>query len=149
MSRDFNDTYWAEVGNMSSIELRFTEFNWVLDVESYNMHATLRNGCLIYMCNQYKVQGKRVFNGKKKLRLMQGIKITPKLDDKIEPFMVYATNSYGLNRSNLTNTRQSCRFDVVEVSDGNGGSIYRLVLAILSVERKGIHFITSYIFTKN
>jgi hypothetical protein len=136
-NRDYDDMYWAEVGNMSSLTLRFNG-NWEIDVESHSMHAILKNGNLIFMCNQYKDEGSRIFSGKMNIRLIQGIKITPKLDDKIEPFMVYATNGYGLNRSNVLHSKLSPRFDVVEVSDGNGGSIYRLVLAILAVEKKGI-----------
>ncbi len=85
-----------------------------------------------------KSRGRRVYvKGGKHIRILQGIKLSPKIDNKIEPFVVNETNGYWLNKSNLTNSGQSCRFDVAEVSDGDGGSIYGLVLAIFGVERKG------------
>ena len=137
--RDFEDMYWAEVGNMLSWKLTFNGQNWIFNNNSdnSNMHAILRDGRILHMLNDYKDNGVRIFSGKKNIRFIQGVKITPKVEDNIKPFMVYATNSYGVNRSNVTNTRQTCRFDVVEVDCGDNESVYRIVLAIMIVEYRG------------
>jgi hypothetical protein len=139
--------YWAEVGNMLSWKLFFTGQNWVFmhHADNNNMHAILRDGRILHMFDNYKVNGEKIFKGKRNIRFIQGVKITPKEEDNILPFMVYATNNYGVNRSNVTNTRQSCRFDVVEVDCGNDESVYRIVLAIIIAEYKGKLCIYMYI----
>jgi hypothetical protein len=141
-SRDFPEMYWAEVGNMLSWKLTFTGHNWIFlnNSDNHNMHAILRNGRILKMLDNYKDEGFRIFTGRRNIRFIQGVKITPKLEDKIEPFMVYATNTYGVNRSNVTNTHPTCRYDVVEVDCGNDESVYRIVLAIIIVEYKGKHY---------
>jgi hypothetical protein len=133
---------------MLSWTLQFTGQNWMFQTNSdnYNMHAILREGRILHILNNYKNDGIRIFSGKKNIRFIQGVKITPTLEDNIKPFMVYATNSYGINRSNANNTRPTCRFDVVEVDCGNGESVYRIVLAIILVEYKGTNIYIKHVY---
>lgn len=122
---------------MVSWKLIYYNHLWEVDFECYNMHAILQKGGLQNVLNDYKHDKEYIFNGKKEIHFLQGVKITPKKEDKIEPFYLYATNCYGLNKSNSTDARQTSRFDIVEVHDANNDSSYRLVLAILSVRIKG------------
>ena len=123
---------------MLSWKINYYDHKWLVHFECSSMHNLLRNGRLQKLLNDYKRNGDYIFNGKKEIHFLQGVKITPKIEDSIEPFMIYATNSYGLNKSNSTDQRQAARFDVVEVHDENNISTYRLVLAILSVRIRGL-----------
>jgi hypothetical protein len=133
--------YWSEVGNMLSWKIHYYDHKWLVHFESSSIHALLKNGRLQKLLNDYKRNNEYIFNGKKEIHFLQGVKMTPKIEDRIEPFMIYATNSYGLNKSNSTDHRQASRFDVVEVHDENNMSTYRLVLAILSVRIRGSYFL--------
>ena len=88
--------------------------------------------------NFYGKDGYPAFSGRRAVKLVQGVSLTPPTRDDIEPFMVYATNSYGKNQSQ--SHQGSSRFDVVEIM-GTNGLPNRFVLAIFEVEGLGIHFL--------
>ena len=126
---------WAfsTVLNKKSYALTFGHRNWTvlqfagkLDF----MHAQLRkNNVLALLCNEYGNEGIEGFLGNTPLRLVQGINIKPTTASGIAPFAVYATNNYGMNTNRTT--KNTSRFDIIEVDVGEEQSMYRLVLAIL------------------
>ena len=93
-------TEWtfSAVANMKSYDLTFGFRNWTVDFDGPFMHILLRKAnFLANICNENGRNGIEGFLGRTRLRLVQGITIKPSASDNIAPFMVYATNTYGVN----------------------------------------------------
>ena len=103
-------TEWtfSPVANMKSYDLTFGFRNWTVDFDGICMHSLLRkNNFLANICNENGRNGLEGFLGRTRLRLVQGITIKPPIESCIAPFMVYATNTYGVNRSTTTANKSS------------------------------------------
>ena len=123
---------------MKAHQLSFNELNWTGDFDRSCVHFSIHSQ-FSSILNFFGSSGIRAFTGRRAVKLVQGVTITPPTEHDIAPFMVYATNCYGKNQS-LSHTGLS-RFDVVEVMDTNGLPSYRNVLAIFEVEGIGCAFI--------
>jgi hypothetical protein len=123
---------------MKAHELTFQKRNWTGEFDRSCVHFAIHSQFSTIL-NHFGQSGYPAFTGRRAVRLVQGVTITPPTRYDIAPFMVYATNHYGRNQS-LSHTG-SARFDVVEVMDTSGLPTYRLVLAIFEVEGLGCHYI--------
>ena len=129
--------YWAEVGNMKSWQLRFDKDSglWDEKVHIHHGHAYLQGNNLFQYFNQVMDDDNKALSGKYSVQLIQGCTMTPPSETDIAPFKLYATNSYGVNRSTVGTDRPTCRYDVVEI-DQLGGSSFRMIAALVTVQRR-------------
>ena len=124
---------WRPVKTFKAYDLSFNARNWTVNFDGDYLHSMFRKtGQLANLCNIFggkdRIHG---YLGRHHLRLVQGIRIHPADDDDMKPFFVYATNTYGVTRGAPNTKKSTGRFDVIEVDDGNDGSFFRLVMAIL------------------
>ena len=132
--------FWTEVGNTRSWKVKFNidADKWDHYASKVHQHVFLTEGRFSTYLNWEKEcgHGDKAFSGKYPMNLIQGCTINPPFEDDIAPFKIYATNSYGVNRSTACTDRPTCRFDVVEVNIADK-STYCMVIAVITVDRKG------------